>query len=74
MSELEFNDALDDSFITPIKSVNKSNISTNNDKIDFSFDDEMDNFINSNKSIDDDNIELDEKTCTEDNELDSDLI
>lgn len=70
MSELELDDALDDSFKIPITGTIKSTISINS-KIDFSFDDEMDNFSKNIRNVGDlDSI----KECTDDDELDEDLL
>lgn len=52
MSELELDDALDDSFKIPITGTIKSTISINS-KIDFSFDDEMDNFSKNIRNVGD---------------------
>lgn len=70
MSELELDDALDDSFKIPITGTIKSTISINS-KIDFSFDDEMDNFSKNIRNVGDlDSI----KDCADDDELDEDLL
>lgn len=79
MSDTEFDEILDDSFISNdsyLKRESSSNIQLNTKPsldIDFSFDDEMDDYSNS-KTDDKFYYEPDDKDILDDDELDSDLI
>lgn len=68
MSESELDDVMDDTFKIPNVGIIKS--TDINNKIDFSFDDEMDNFHNTERNINNDI----NSNFPEDDEMDSDLL
>lgn len=68
MSDLEFEECLDEPFSK--KKLESNHIDSDNNEIDFTFDDEFDSFETKEKNIDTEVY----ANCAEDDLLDSDLI